>query len=178
MEPRNDLSADFVRSILNYDQDTGIFTWKQRADIRKRNWNTRFAGQEAGTVKTNKDGKQYRQIVICYRIYRAHRLAWLYVTGEWPNAEIDHRDLDGTNNRFANLRPATRGENGMNKGACRDNTSGFKGVSWHRKRALWQATIQVAGCRHHLGFFDTPEAAHAVYCEAAQRLHGEFARVG
>jgi hypothetical protein len=76
-----------------------------------------------------------------------------------------------------NLRPATKSQNAANRGKTCNNTSGFKGVWWRRRYRKWQATIGVNGKRFYLGMFDTPEAAHAAYAAAAQRLHGEFARV-
>jgi hypothetical protein len=89
---------------------------------------------------------------------------------------VDHVDGDGLNNRRSNLRIATRAENNRNAAVRKDNTSGFKGVHWHKGDGRWQAQIRVAGKRIRLGAFDTPEAAHAAYCEAAARYHGAFAR--
>lgn len=89
---------------------------------------------------------------------------------------VDHVDGDGLNNRRSNLRAASRSQNAMNSGAHRDNASGYKGVSWLSHRQKWTAWICADGQRNYLGVFDTPEAAHAAYAAAAQKLHGSFAR--
>lgn len=90
--------------------------------------------------------------------------------------QVDHIDLDGLNNRRANLRACSKAENLRNRGAQRNNTSGFKGVTLFSATGRWHAQITVSGSRKHLGFFDTREAAHAAYVEAASRFHGRFAR--
>jgi hypothetical protein len=106
----------------------------------------------------------------------AHRLAYLYMTGEWPPAGIDHRDTNRSNNRWNNLRAATQLQNSTNSSIRIDNTSGYKGVYWHIGARKWRAQIVSKGKIHLLGYFSTPQAAHRAYCEAAIRLHGEFAR--
>jgi hypothetical protein len=90
--------------------------------------------------------------------------------------EVDHIDGDGLNNRRSNLRLATSSENKWNRGRLSTNTSGYKGVSWHNGAKRWQASIRVAYRLIYLGAFQTPEDAHAAYCEAAARLHGDFAK--
>jgi hypothetical protein len=94
------------------------------------------------------------------------------------DARGDHKDLNGLNCRRANLRECTHAENLRNRGANRNNTSGFKGVSWFAKNKRWSARIQIGALKKHLGYFDTPEAAHAAYCNAAHQYHGEFYNVG
>jgi hypothetical protein len=90
---------------------------------------------------------------------------------------VDHIDGNGLNNQRSNIRPCSRSENMRNRGAYRNNTSGFKGVFWFARDRRWRARIRVDGKDKHLGFFDDPEAAHEAYCAAAAELHGEFARV-
>lgn len=165
MEKNSDLSATFVRSILDYDPETGIFRWKRRHDIKQRSQNATPPGSIASS----------RQIMINGRQYRSSRLAWLVMTGEWPD-EVDHRDLDESNNRFVNLRAATHGEAMRNRGIYATNTSGYKGASLNRKTGRWRGYIYINKKQIWLGTFDTPEAAHAAYCAAAQKIHGEFAR--
>lgn len=92
--------------------------------------------------------------------------------------EVDHIDCDGLNNRRENLRLATPEQNKFNKGKYRRNSSGFKGVSWHKRQKKWTAQIQVNKNKIHIGSFDTPEEAHRAYCDAAQKYHGEFANYG
>ena len=95
-----------------------------------------------------------------------------------PKTFTDHIDGNGLNNQRANLRACTRAENGRNRGATCNNTSGFKGVSWHKGNRTWDARIWVNGKNRCLGSFSTPEAAYAAYCAAALELHGEFANFG
>jgi hypothetical protein len=91
--------------------------------------------------------------------------------------QVDHINGAGLDNRRGNLRLASHAENMRNRGAKRNNTSGYKGVSFHRQRQKWRAQIMIDGRETHLGYFLTPEEAHAAYCEAAERYHGKFARV-
>lgn len=91
--------------------------------------------------------------------------------------EVDHIDGDGLNNRRSNLRLTTHSENCRNRRRRSDNKSGFKGVCWNNSRRKWQAQVHAGGKTNHLGYFTSAEAAHVVYCEAAARLHGEFARM-
>ena len=127
-------------------------------------------GDVAGTLAVDR----YRKITIKRKKYRAHQLAWLYMTGEWCPLLIDHRDGDPSNNRWGNLRRATVSQSNANRGLHRSNACGLKGASRHRSR--WRATIHKNGKRHHLGIFPTPQAAHAAYVKAARKLFGEFAR--
>jgi hypothetical protein len=100
-----------------------------------------------------------------------HRL----ISGTPAGMETDHIDGDGLNNRRSNLRFATTSENQRNRVASANNTSGGrKGVNFHRYSGRWRASIQLNGKRRHLGYFDTPDQAHAAYCESAVRLHGDF----
>ncbi len=175
-EAKNDLTAEYVRSILDYDPKTGEFRWKVRPDKSAR-VNTRWAGRIAGTIK-NMNGKLYRVITIDFVKYMAHRLAWLYVKGEWPDGDLDHRDCEGLHNAFVNLRPATSTDNGANKRMSRRNTVGYKGVDWRPEKGKYRASMQRNRQWKFLGYFDTPEQAHAAYVAAAKKFHGEFARAG
>jgi hypothetical protein len=89
---------------------------------------------------------------------------------------VDHIDGNGLNNRRANLRIATSGQNQCNRGKSPRNTSGFKGVNWRKKEMRWNAQISVGGKNRSLGFFDKPEEAHAAYAAACAKYHGEFGR--
>lgn len=106
-----------------------------------------------------------------------HRLVFLMHHGYLPDF-IDHIDGDKGNNRIENLREATKRQNEFNKGLLASNTSGFKGVSFHKGDKKWRATIRMQGRTKHLGNFDTPEEAFAAYCAAAGEVHGEFVNVG
>lgn len=163
-----DLAQNELKRRLRYDADSGIFTWL----ITPNNYVQ--AGRAAGAKCT--DG--YIQISINGRIYNAHRLAWLYITGEWPALQIDHINGVRDDNRFFNLRQATREQNGANQKRADDNLSGYKGVTFRkdRKAKPWQARIRKDRQCVHLGFFVDPQSAHSAYREAALRLFGDFAR--
>lgn len=163
------LTAERLRELLSYDAQTGLFTWRVSRPGRYG---------RVGAVAGFFDSSGHRRICLDCETYAAHRLAWLYVHGEWPVGDIDHKDTVRSNNAIDNLRPATNAENHFNMRRHRDNASGFKGVDFHRKVGRWRAVIHVGGKQSHLGYFDTAEAAHAVYVAAATEHYGEFARAG
>ena len=174
-KPTHKLTQSYLKSILSYDPETGVFTWKERQDVTQpAQWNGRFAGKQAGTKR--KGGNTfYRRIRIGDKPYLTHRLAWFYMTGQWPPEQIDHVDGNGLNNRFENLRLATHGQNKANSGAYRTNKLGIRGV--HRQGNRYIARIQISRRKIHLGSFDTPQEASAAYAKAAEKHFGEFARV-
>lgn len=157
---------EHLSTLLAYDAETGVFTWRIRPNGRVP------AGSRAGSL--NSGG--YSQIKIGRRLYGAHRLAWFYVHKQWPTAEIDHIDGNPSNNAIANLRLATRAQQMANIKRASTNTSGFKGVSFHKKSSRWRAYISISGRPKHLGYFDSPERANAAYVEAAKAIRGDFAR--
>jgi len=160
------LDADQLRALLHYDLATGVFIWRVSTSSRA------CAGAVAGTI----NDRGYRRLQISGKRYYVHRLAWLYVTGEWPTDDIDHIDLNRANNRFSNLRPATRSQNLANTRPRTRNSSGLKGVSWNRNAHKWRADICIDGKTRFLGYFTTPAAAHDAYNSAATEHHGDFAR--
>jgi hypothetical protein len=162
------LDVDFLRQLLKYDPETGTFWWLMRRG------GTAKAGDVAGCTKAG----GYRVLVINNRHYMAHRVAWALGTGVYPTLEIDHINGDPSDNRLCNLREATRAQNSFNGPIRTTNKSGFKGVCWSKKEQLWRSTISVAGKQICLGYHKTPEKAHAAYCRAADRIHGQFARHG
>lgn len=162
---RTDLSADYVRSVLNYDPETGLFTWKSGV-------NRRLA---AGAIAGTQHGSGYISIQINGHIYLAHRLAWLYVFGRWPSGFLDHINGDRGDTRIANLREASRVENNRNKRTPSHNTSGFKGVHVASNGRV-QAHIGVGRRQLYLGSFGSIEEARAAYEAAAQRYFGSFHR--
>ncbi|WP_088255692.1 HNH endonuclease [Fimbriiglobus ruber] len=177
VKARNDLTADYVRSILNYDPESGIFRWKERGHWFQtyRTWNTKHAGKVAGNV----NAQGYISIGIDDHPRKAHRIAWFWMTGEWA-IEVDHKDRDRTNNKWDNLREATGSKNQHNRSKSKNNTSGYKGVIRVKRNGMWDgkwiAKICVNGKTTHSRQCDTPEAAHAEYCIMAHLYHGEFAR--
>jgi hypothetical protein len=166
---RNDLAAEYLRSILDYNQETGEFRWRCRSDVGKT-WNKKYPNKIAGRI--NYLG--YWQIGINNILYSSHRLAWLYMSGEWPKDKIDHRDLNPSNNKWNNLREASDTQNKMNTSIKKSNKSGFKGVI--KISDKYRAAIRINGIKTHLGHFNTPEEAHEAYCNAAREYFGEFAR--
>lgn len=161
------ITQDRLRELLSYDPETGVFT----RIVGRPGPNAR-----AGDIAGCDNGQGYIRIYVDGKPYKAHRLAWLYKHGEFPQ-EIDHIDCDRSNNRIANLRPVTRGQNRTNCGAYKSNTSGFKGVSFNRRSQKWIAQIQKGGRKIGLGYFATPEEASARYASAVNEFHGEYGRV-
>lgn len=164
-----------LKALLTYDAATGEFVWRKREgdSIGNRRWNPRFAGRAAGRVRHG-----YIVIRIGDKEYAAHRLAWLFCFGEFPSGELDHIDGNPSNNRVANLRPATRSQQIANTRRSVRNSSGFKGVRWSSEKRRWQATIVCDRKFRHLGYYESPRAAHEAYVQAAQALFGAYARAG
>lgn len=171
MKPINDLDANYIRSILRYEPDTGDFYWRYRDDA-PATWNGRFAGQKV----TNKHPNGRLRIGINYKAYLASRIAWVYMTGKWPLCHIDHEDTDKSNNRWLNLREADFVKNGQNTRRLPTNTSGLKGVSWHKSAEKWRATIVIDGKAIHLGASECRATTYFMYVIAANEHFGEFAR--
>lgn len=153
------LTQEYLKSVVKYNPENGEFTWLFRFRIT----NDKNIGDRAETLHK----KGYFQVSIKSRTYLAHRLAWFYMTGKWPEKEIDHKDTDKLNNRWSNLREATASENMRNRKVKSDNRTGVKGVCV-APNGKFRVYLQ-------LGTFDTLEEAKRVYDEAALKLHGEFA---
>lgn len=164
-------TADYLRSRLNYDPTTGSFTWKD-CPTRTDGWRKRWAGRPAGCRKLA--GRLF--IMVDSRAFAASVLAWVIMTGDWPNHVVDHKDADPTNDRWSNLRAATQRQNVQNAKRSANNTSGIKGVSFTSARGLWRAAIKVDGKTLFLGHFQTKHEAGDAYASAAHQHFGEFAR--
>lgn len=158
---KSELSQQRLMEVLDYAPETGLFTWKARLKRATK------IGDVAGRVKDS----GYRIIGVDGHLYRAHRLAFLYVTGEFPSAFVDHINGLRDDNRFGNLREATSQENAQNLGLRPGNKSGFTGVHRHTQNGAWIAQIVVSGKRQHLGSFKTREEAHAAYLSAKAEQH-------
>jgi hypothetical protein len=156
-----------LREILHYDPDSGSFT---------RLISTSSNARAGHVVEYIDKASGYLRIRIGKQRYLAHRLAWFYQTGVWPPHQIDHSNMDRADNRWVNLRMATKGQNTCNRHARKDSATGIKGV--YKCARKWRADIKVNRKHHHLGYFGTPEEASAAYAVAAQRYFGEFSRVG
>jgi hypothetical protein len=153
------VTAEQLRSLLAYDPETGWLTWRETKGRAMR-------GAVAGTMAHG-----YRLIRIQSRRYAAHRLAWLYVYGEWPEADIDHINGDRADNRIANLRKATRAENQQNRAIDHANTSGYPGVTYDKARQKWKAHIRKMNKTVNLGRFESAAEAGRVYLAAKAHLH-------
>src|SRR5699024_10372797 len=153
------LSHEYLLSILDYNPETGIFKWKYANKLRRDSPNI---GDIAGTTI---DYKGYSNIVIGQNVYKAHRLAWFYQYGKWPddNMEIDHIDGNPLNNKINNLRLVSGMQNSRNRKMHINNTSGHTGVYWHKKHQKWVAAIgngkrkNVRALYDCLGYFDNYE---------------------
>lgn len=161
------ITQAYLKEILRYDPSSGEWIWLvSRGCVR--------AGSSAGSV--NGDG--YMQIKIDRRAYTASRLAVLYMTGEFPPHDVDHENRDRGDERWLNLRLATRRQNMGNRPRNRNNTSGLKGVYWCSQAQRWRATISINGRPRVLGNFRDKEAAGAAYQRAAAEVFGDFANSG
>ena len=149
--PRPELTAEYLRSVLHYDQETGIFTRKVSTANQVK----------IGDVAGCPDGQGYLQIKVQSRRYIAHRLAWLYIRGSWPNDQIDHINRNRSDNRIANLREVSHKQNMQNRSKSSNNTSGHPGVYWHKQSSKWVAQIMHNQKQIHLGCFTNLEEAVA-----------------
>lgn len=143
--------------------------------IRKRSRNSRYTGKPAGTINS----KGYIKIQLNGKIYPAHRLIYqiIHSIDILPiDLQIDHIDGNKQNNTPSNLRLATNQDNQRNVKIQRNNTSGFKGVTYEKNRNKWKASIYDGTRRINLGRFDSPEEAHLAYKNKAFELFGAFAR--
>jgi hypothetical protein len=158
------ITQEYLKQILHYNAETGVFSWNKQLtnNIKK--------GQIAGSLR--KDGRI--QIRTEGKIHLAHRLAWLYVYGEFPAHVIDHIDGDPSNNRLSNLRECSQSENLKNTRIHSDNTSGYKGVTWAAHTQKWKAYCSKNGKRTNLGYFQTAKEASDAYNRFAALSHGEF----
>ncbi len=157
------LTQERLKQLLDYSPETGLFYWRvNRGPAR--------IGAQAGSISKHLG---YVEIRVDLKPYYGHRLAWFWMTGAWPENEIDHRDLNKANNSWINLRAASSSQNKANRSS---QGKFLKGVSLHRESGLFRATAGKNGHRIHIGYFKTPAEAHAAYIETAQQLHDEFAR--
>lgn len=166
MNKQEMLSLTRLKETLAYDERTGEFRWLKVARGRR-------VGSRAGH-KTSRLGRI--EIRVDGYLYYAHRLAWFYVYGRWPSGEIDHKNRDQSDNKISNLRIASRSDNCANTKTPTNNTSGKKGVHWHRGLRKWRARIKVRGSFISLGCYEDLGQAHAAYSAAAVKHFGDFAQ--
>lgn len=169
----NEVTQEYLKEALTYDPITGIFHWRlDRPENHFTDWRGRngfignirddlVAGSPTGVTKRNP--QSYLVIGLNGTNYKAHRLAWLYIYGEWPSEDIDHIDLNTQNNSISNLQLSVDKLNHRNRSKYKNNSSGVVGVSFHKRTGKWQAEGQeiVDGkrVRHYLGLFNNLEDA-------------------
>ena len=165
------MEASLVRELFDYDPTSGVLFWK--VDISR--WK---AGQIAGRQKEPTGRRRYIEVRYEGKWFTAHRIAVAWMTGEWPDDQVDHINGDGFDNRWSNLRQATCSENSQNRKMPITNKVGMKGVIQVKRFGVtkFEARIKVAGKQMHLGRFETAQEAHAAYCNAADKHFGDFAR--
>lgn len=168
-----ELTQAYLKSVMDYDPDTGSFTWLSRPrESFKRHrqfltWNKRFSGKAAGSV----DAHGYVRMGINGVRHKAHRLAFLYMTGAFPSSEIDHINGNRRDNRFSNLRAVTRSTNQKNVTLRQKNISGCVGVIWDKSKRAWVARITSNGNLYYLGSYQRVSDAIASR-KAAEAIHG------
>lgn len=181
-------SPEELRQLLDYDPETGVFTWRERTPEMFEDgghsrehicarWNALYAGKQAihtPHIKGYRSGHVNRKGVL------AHRAAYAMMTGHWPPDQIDHINGDKTDNRWANLRAVSNTENHRNMPRRSDNTSGDNGVYWYTRLRKWEARVGANGRSHFLGYFSSKEDAIAARARADLELgftnrHGKAA---
>jgi len=177
-KPRNDIPIAFLAECFALDPATPSgLRWRTRprehfpSGPQWCRWNTRFAGRPAETPA----GKGYLRVHLTFggraRHLRTHRVVVALTRGDWPSEQVDHIHGVEAGNGLANLREATNGQNQHNRGISPRNTSGFRGVCWHKQQRKWQAQITIDNRIVYLGLFDTCEEASAAYLAAKAIVH-------
>lgn len=162
------ITAERLRELLDYNPGDGTCRWRTTLGSRALRGNIAGSPHPEGYLSIRIDRKRYL----------SHRLAWLFIYGEFPGCGLDHVNGQRNDNRISNLRKATLSQNQGNSRKQKNNKSGFKGVCSNSRGNKWRAEIMIDGEHLHLGDFSTPEEAHKAYCAAARKAFGEYARFG
>lgn len=171
-------SQKYLKECFSYDPNTGLLIWKVRPLEHFKNkrifnvWNAKYSNKVAGYIENS----GHLAVCISNHEYRIHRLIWKIQSGLDPVALIDHIDRNKLNNKWENLREATKSQN--NKNASFKNSSGFIGVYFDNRSKKYQAAIRINGKNKSLGYFNTAEEAFKVRSIAEKATHGEFANNG
>lgn len=161
------LDHTYLKYVLDYNSENGVFTWKVKVAPNIK------IGNIAGCITSF----GYWHIKLKGKLYLAHRLACFYMTGKWPENEIDHKDLNKLNNKWENLREATHSQNQQNQKEYSNNKCGVKGIYWCKRANKWIARIQFNNTRKIIGNFVTKEEAQFAVEAAYIKYHGKFARI-
>jgi hypothetical protein len=161
-----DITVKQIKERLEYNPDTGVLTWRSKV-----NKSPVKIGQQAGSLNTS----GYRQIPLFGKTRKASRLIWYMQTGVYPKKEIDHKNRIKSDDRWENLREATRSQNQSNRTIQSNNTSGYKGIVWRKNRSKWIAQVKLNGRYIHIGSFDNKKTAARHYRIAAKKYHGSYA---
>ncbi|UNI71489.1 hypothetical protein [Burkholderia phage vB_BpP_HN04] len=153
------ITLDDLKERLHYDPETGVFSFRKTGKVAGH------LNKKSGYVTIRLDGISYY----------AHRLAWFYMKGEWPE-RADHENNNRSDNKWTNIREATQAQNNRNGRKREANKSGFKGVSWNSQSSKWKASITFNRKQETIGQSDCPIEAARMYDERAIELHGEFAK--
>jgi hypothetical protein len=180
MKAEKQIPIELLRSLVSLNEDSGTLIWKERQpsnlpkDRERKRWNRMYSGKPAFS-NIHVSGYLYGKLL--GGSYKAHHIVYALFHGAWPDGLIDHINGIRSDNQPLNLRCATDLENAQNAQTRSDNTSGVKGVNWHRKHQKWCARISVKGNRLHLGLFQDKAQAAKTYREAEKLYFGAFARV-
>lgn len=169
-----ELTQKILKELIEYDPETGIFTWKERGkkwfddNHRCKIWNSKFSKRDAGSLKN------HGYIIICVfnKRYLAQHLAWLYVHGEWPKDQMDHKNHIRNDNRIDNLRLANYKINSCNRSFYKNNTSGFNGIYWNKSLNKWMVFIIKNKKRIYLGLYKSKN--QAIQTRKAANIKYEF----
>lgn len=161
MKPKRVLTHEKLKELLNYCPISGVFT-------------RRIGTLEtpAGAIADRPQSKGYMRLCVLGSQYLSHRVAWFYVHGVWPS-EIDHIDMNKTNNAISNLRVVTSGQNKENRKFSQANnmSCGLLGVTWDKSKGKWQAQINVNKKHIFIGRYTDKNEAHKAYLEKKRELH-------
>ncbi len=172
-------SVRYLKECFEYRPTSGLIFWKERPlhhftnEAAHKSFNAQFAGRRAFTSFA---GNGYEMTTHRGVTLYAHRVAFAIMTGRHPTHDIDHRNRHTADNRWTNLREASRTMNLGNMVAHRDNRTGMKGVTWNRQTRKFQVRIRFRGKQVSIGYFNTPEAAAQAYRKEATKRFGRFAR--
>lgn len=161
------LTQELVKELFDYNPHTGILTWKIKPSRKVQ------VGDIAGSV----DAGEYLVTWVKGKSYKNHRICFLWYHGYLPKY-LDHKDTIRSHNWIDNLRECTYSQNGQNRKLNKNNTSGVKGVFWHKSSKKWCARLMISGKNHCLGYFKELSDAESAVKTARIKHCGEFANHG